>query len=163
MSAAKKKIEAPEVINETPVVDELSAALVEIPAKICVQIGQRKRYFSTREEALAALTEFNTRGAAKASGPKRTFLTPEQKAAKAAAREILLAYAVAQGKEGKNAAALANTLEDLIAEIPGVLQLVTVYNLTPKVAPEDTTAVVAAPVDPAVAASSDPLAEFDIA
>ncbi len=32
-----------------------------MPERICAQIGQRKRYFDTREEAIAAIMEFTER------------------------------------------------------------------------------------------------------
>lgn len=145
----------------------LEDALVVVPAKICVQIGQRKRYFDTREEALAALKEFTERHN-KPKGPARTFKTAEQKAAEAARREILLAYAIKQGKEGKNAAALANVLEDICDNIPALIGLIEAYNAeTPDAPPEqveaDTTTTTEAPVQEAPAvteAAVDPLAEF---
>lgn len=146
-------------VTAAPAVD-LNAALVEVPAKICAQIGQRKRYFSTREEALAALTEFNAK-ANRVKGASRTVLTKEQKEARAANREVLMTFAAKQGKEGKNQAALANTLEDLVAAIPGVLALVVEYNAKPVEAAEPEAApevATPAPVEDTV----DPLAEFNV-
>ena len=176
MSAAKKateNVEAPAVVENT-----LDAALVVIPAKICVQIGQRKRYFGDtvdaegkvttgREHALAALKEFTDRHDKPAGTSTRVFLTKEQKEARAAQRAVLLAYAEKQGKEGKNAAAMANQLEDLVKQIPGVLALIEEYNVTPKTA-EEAVNEIAAPViaaaegGAALIAEVDPLAEFNM-
>lgn len=138
MSAAKKA--TTEIAAETTTIDAaLAAAMVEIPAKICVQIGQRKRYFGDtvdaegkvttgRENALAALKEFTDRRDKPAGTSTRVFLTKEQKEARAAQRAVLLTYAEKQGKEGKNAAAMANQLEDLLANIPAAFDLIVEYN-----------------------------------
>lgn len=41
---------------------EATPIFITVPAKVCVQIGKRKRYFDTEDEARAALEKFNTGG-----------------------------------------------------------------------------------------------------
>lgn len=176
MSSVKKTAETPEAHKPSEVVDTI-VALVEIPAKICVQIGQRKRYFGDtvdeagkvttgRENALAALKEFTERSNKVPGAGSRVCLTKEQKEAKAAVRAVLCKYAELQGKEGKNIAAMANALEDLVKQIPGVLALIEEYNVTPKTAEEsvnDTSEpVVATEGGDALVTAVDPLAEFNM-
>lgn len=165
MSAKKNTTENTDTTTETPVVPavDLSAALVEIPARICVQIGERKRYFDTREAALEALQAFEAKKAGKGMGPKRVFLTPEQKAEKLARRAPLMGFAATQGLEGKKAAMLANTLEELIAVIPEIFPLVAAYvEANPVPVKEVTEGEVPEGAEAPVETSKDPLAEFNM-
>lgn len=140
------------------------SGLIEVPAKICAQIGQRKRYFNTREEAIAALQEFTDKQN-KPKGASRVCLTAEQKKARAEQREVLLTFAAKQGKEGKLAAMLANTLEDICAAIPALFPLVQEFNFAAPLINEvegdlaDASGQVA---EPEAAGTVDPLAEFNV-
>ena len=126
-----KKNEQIETAVEIPVAAapaiNTAAQFIEIPAKVCVQIGQRKRYFDTKEAAIEALTAFNNKAAGVGKGPKRTFLTPEQKEAKAAQRNVFMLFAEKKGLEGKKQAMLANVLEDVQDDV-NILPLIVEFN-----------------------------------
>lgn len=147
-------VETAAVETATEASENATPEIVEVPARVALKIGQRTRYFATKEEALAALEAFKNK-AAKGPGKTRRVLTAEQKAELAKKREPLMAYAATQGLEGKKAAMLANVLEELCENVEGVHALIVEYvaanpvEAKTDVAPEDQ-------ADP----SADPLAEF---
>ena len=129
--SAQKKTETTEEITATTaapaaVAPETPGAFVVVPQKICAQIGLRKRYFDTIEAAQVALDEFIAKST-RVKGTRSPSLTPEQKAEKAHKRCAYEEYATTKGLEGKRVAMLANTLEELGTDIPGVHALIASY------------------------------------
>jgi hypothetical protein len=98
---------------------------IEIPAKVCVQIGLRKRYYPTKEEALAALKAY-TDNQNRPKQRRNASLSPEEKVAKAVRYAVYSVIAAHEGYTGKRAVMAANAYEE-VCQAPGAFDCVAVY------------------------------------